>query len=84
MFYYELLRPILTDSNRTFLAPSIYSSTKFVICPNIKLAYAAERIWKESFSEVVYWCNRTELRDPENITVDLKEFAWIKLQAKAL
>ena len=45
----------------------------------IRIQHAAERIWQEDESGVIFVKNRNS--DPETTPVDMTEFVWIKLKS---
>ena len=69
---------------RRRIQAGIYYADAFNDLP-FSLAGAAERIWTEDDKGVSYTkCRTGAADDSDPFNVNLKEFAWIKLQAKSL
>jgi hypothetical protein len=77
VFYYELIKPWNTRLGR-LLAPGFYYSESHVELDVVPLH--AERTWEETDEGVRYVKDRLSW----DRAVDMEEFLWIKLKAKAI
>jgi len=87
MFYFELPSGAKSHNGKVKLEPGIYSyNTEILDLVPTRIRYVAKRIWRESNGRVEYvkHINMPISILEDDLKVDMKEFTWIKLTAKAI